>query len=129
MSEYEALTKMGIRNPDEIARYHLYSVDSTDTLRIVYNRKKGSFLPVSRKYRFPQIKRSVLVDGGTGKAQVMFESSAELRNAVAELDRLTKAKDAKSVSKETLANEIRLLEEDVNLRISRLKELVDQLPA
>lgn len=127
MKEYEALTKMGIQKPEEIVRYELYSVDQMDILRIIYDRKKGSLLPVTRKYRFPQIKKSTLVDSGTGKAQVMFESSAELRNAVAELDRLTKSKKSTVADKEALINEIRLMEEEVNARIGHIKRLVDQI--
>ncbi len=127
MMEYEALTKMGIRKPEEIVRYELYSVDQMDILRIIYDRKKGSLLPVTRKYRFPQLKKSTLVDSGSGQAQVMFESSAELRNAVAELDRLTKSKKSTMADKEALINEIRLMEEEVHARIGHIKRLVDQI--
>ena len=127
MIEYEALTKMGIQKPEEIVRYELYSVDQKDILRIIYDRKKGSFLPVTKKYRFPQIKKSTLVDSGSGQAQVIFESSAEVRNAVAELDRLTKGKKTSVEGKEALVNELRLMEEEVNARIGHLKNLIDQI--
>lgn len=125
--EYEALTKMGIQKPEEIVRYELYSVDQMDILRIIYDRKKGSLLPVTRKYRFPQLKKSTLVDSGSGQAQVMFESSAELRNAVAELDNLTKGKKSTMAGKEALVNEIRLMEEEVNARIGHIKNLIDKI--
>ncbi len=127
MIKYEALTKMGIQKPEEILRYELYSVDQMDILRIIYDRKKGSFLPVTKKYRFPQLKKSTLVDSGTGQAQVVFESSAEVRNAVAELDRLMKDKKTSVVGKEALVNELRLLEEEVNARIGHLKNLINQI--
>ena len=127
MIEYEALTKMGIQKPEEIVRYELYSVDQKDILRIIYDRKKGSFLPVTKKYRFPQIKKSTLVDSGSGQAQVIFESSAEVRNAVAELDRLMKGRKTSVAGKEALVNELRLMEEEVNARIGHLKNLIDQI--
>ena len=127
MIEYEALTKMGIQKPEEIVRYELYSVDQKDILRIIYDRKKGSFFPVTKKYRFPQIKKSTLVDSGSGQAQVIFESSAEVRNAVAELDRLMKGKKTSVAGKEALVNELRLMEEEVNARIGHLKSLIDQI--
>ncbi len=127
MSKHEALHSMGILRPEEISRYELYSVEEMDILRIIYNRKKGSFLPVTRKYRFPQVKRSVLVDGGTGKSQVMFESSAELRNAVAELDKLMASKKQIAGGKSALIDEVRLLEEDVAARIGHIKSLIDQM--
>ncbi len=127
MIEYEALTKMGIQKPEEIVRFELYSVDQMDILRIIYDRKKGSFLPVTKKYRFPQIKKSTLVDSGSGQAQVIFESSAEVRNAVAELDRLMKGRKTSVAGKEALVNELRLMEEEVNARIGHLKNLIDQI--
>ena len=127
MIEYEALTKMGIQKPEEIVRFELYSVDQTDILRIIYDRKKGSFLPVTKKYRFPQIKKSTLVDSGSGQAQVIFESSAEVRNAVAELDRLMKGRKTSVAGKDALVNELRLMEEEVNARIGHLKNLIDQI--
>ncbi len=127
MSKHEALTRMGVQNPDEIARYELYSVDHTDILRIIYDRQKGSFLPVTRKYRFPQLKKSTLVDSGTRETRVLFESSAELRAAVAELDGLMKQRKATSVGKEALVSEVRLLEEEVAARINHIKSLLDQL--
>ena len=127
MSKHEALTRMGVQNPDEIARYELYSVDHMDILRIIYDRQKGSILPVTRKYRFPQLKKSTLVDSGTRETRVLFESSAELRAAVAELDGLMKQRKATAVGKEALVSEVRLLEEEVAARINHIKSLLDQM--
>ena len=127
MSKHESLTRMGIQNPDEIARYELYSVENTDILRIIYDRKKGSILPVTRKYRFPQLKKSTLVDSGTRETRVLFESSAELRRAVAELDGLMKSRKSTAVGKEALVSEVRLLEEEVAARINHIKSLIDQM--
>lgn len=127
MSKYEALTSMGIQSPDEIARYELYSVDQTDILRIIYDRKKGSILPVTRKYRFPQLKKSTLVDSGTRETRVLYESSAELRNAVSELDDLMKSRKATSVGKEALVGEMRLLEVELTARINHIKNLIDRM--
>jgi hypothetical protein len=127
MSKHEALTRMGIQNPGEIARYELYSVDQMDILRIIYDRKKGSILPVVRKYRFPQIKKSTMVDSGTRKTQVLYESSAELRNAVADLDQLMKSRKDTAASKETLVHEVQLLEEEFALRVNYIKSLIDKM--
>ena len=118
---------MGIQNPGEIARYELYSVDQMDILRIIYDRKKGSILPVTRKYRFPQIKKSTMVDSGTRKTQVLYESSAELRRAVEELEGLLKARKSTTAGKEALVAEVRLLEEEMTARINYIKSLVDKM--
>lgn len=127
MSKYESLTSMGIQNPEEIARYELYSVNQADVLRVIYSRKKGSILPVTKKFFFPQIKKSTMVDSGTRQTQVLFESSAELRNAVAALDELMVKRETDSVRKNDLLNEVHLLEEDFAARINYLKLLIKQM--
>ncbi len=69
MSKYPKLTEMGIRHPEEIEKFAVYTVGKTDVLQIAYSRKKGSLLPVIRRYKFPQVKESVMVDSGTRKTQ------------------------------------------------------------
>lgn len=127
MSNFESLTRMGIQNPEDITRYELYSVNQMDVLRVIYDRKKGSILPVTKKYLFPQIKKSTMVDSGTRQTQVLFESSAELRNAVAALDELIVKREAVSVRKDDLLNDIQLLEEDFAARINHIKLLIKQM--
>ena len=118
---------MGIKNPKEIASYAVYAVDHEDVLRIVYDRKKGSILPVSRKYRFPQIKKSTMVDSGSRQTEVIFESSAEFRNAVAELSQLMDERGSSVELHKLVSEEIQLLEEDFSARIAHIKTLVDKL--
>lgn len=129
MSKYNALEAMGVKNPSEIARYEIYAVDvdHEDVLRIIYDRKKGSILPVSRKYRFPQIKKSTMVDSGSRKTEVIFESSAEFRNAVAELGQLIDLRGSSVELQKLVAEEIKYLEEDFAARIAHIKTLVDKL--
>ena len=111
MSKYEALWAMGIQHPAEIDRYALFMVNNTDILRIVYKRKKGSILPVSRSYKFPRLKKSTLVDSGTRKTEVLFESSQEFRNAVAELDDLLDTRYTADQARALIAEEVQHLEE------------------
>jgi len=127
MSTYKSLTAMGIQHPEEIARYTLYMTDNTDIVRIIYNRKKGSILPISRRYRFPRLKKSTLVDSGTRQTEVIFESSLEFRNALAELDQLMDSKKGKADVRKLIAEEVRLLEEEVALRIEYIKTLVQKI--
>ena len=127
MSDYPRLTEMGIQHPEEIEKFAVYTVGNTDILRVIYDRKKGSLLPVSRRYKFPQVKKSELVDGGTDHAQVMFESSGAFREALSVLDRLKsereKGQDIAALIKEAL----RHLEEDIALRTQYIESLVDRL--
>ena len=88
MSDYPKLTEMGVRHPLEIEKFAVHSAAQTDILQITYNRKKGSLLPVSRRYKFPRIKKSVVVDSGTRQTETMYESAPALRQALRELERL-----------------------------------------
>lgn len=127
MSKFEVLTAMGVKHPENIARYALFMVDNTDILRIVYARKKGSILPTSLNYRFLRIKKSVLVDSGTRRTEVIYESSLEFRNAVAELDKLMEAKKNTDDLEALINEEMRVLEEEVALRIDGIKSLVKRI--
>jgi len=128
MSRYTALTEMGIRNPEQIDRYALYMVDNTDILRIIYNRQKGSILPVSNKFKFPRIKKSMLVDSGTRQTEIIYESSPVFINAITELDRIMDAKKGKRNLGHLIEEEIHLLEEEVALRIEYIRSLVKNIP-
>ena len=100
--------------------------DNTDILRIIYDRKKGSILPVSRKYRFPRLKKSTLVDSGTRQTEVIYESSAEFRNAISELSDLMKSRQSSEEVRKLILEEIHALEEDVAARIHYIKSLVEK---
>ena len=127
MSEFQALTAMGVKHPEHIARYALYMVDNTDILRITFDRKKGSILPTSVNFRFPRIKKPALVDSGTRRTEMVYESSLEFRNAVAELDRLMEAKKSSEDLEELIEHEVHALEEEVALRIAGIKSLVKRI--
>ncbi len=127
MSKYPALDAMGIHNPEQIERFTTFMSDRTDILRITYNRKKGSILPVSKKYRFPQLKKSTMVDSGTRKTEVIFESSAEFRNAVAELGHLMDSHKSVEETRKLILAEIAILEEEVAAHIGYIKSLIDKI--
>ncbi len=127
MSKFPALSEMGIQNPEQIDRYALYMVNNTDILRIIYDRQKGSILPVSKKYKFARIKKSTLVDSGTRQTEIIYESAPAFRNAVSELDRIMDAKKDKRELGGLIEEEIRLLEEEVALRIEYIRTLVEKI--
>lgn len=127
MSEYQRLTQMGIQNPQQIEKFSVYTVEHTDILQITYDRKKGSLLPVSRRYKFPQQKKSVMVDSGTRKTQVVYESAGAFREALHELEQLKiKRAEGKDLAAQ-IKDEIRLLDEDISLRLQYIKTLLDKL--
>ena len=125
MSKYPALTAMGINNPHEVDRYALYMADNTDIIRVIYDRKKGSILPVSKKFR--RLNKSTLVDSGTRETRVLYESSLEFRNAVAELDDLLDHQHDADALRAVILDEVRGLEEDVAARSDHIRSLLEKL--
>jgi len=127
MSKYPKLAEMGIQNPEEIEKFAIYTVGNTDILQITYNRKKGSLLPVIRRYKFAQVKESVMVDSGTRKTQTIYSSTPAFREALHELEQLKQVREQGKDLKSLLEEELRLLQEDVSLRIDYMKTLINKM--
>ncbi len=127
MSDYPRLSEMGIKNPQEIEKFAVYTVNHTDILHVIYDRKKGSLLPVSRRYKFPQEKKSVLVDSGTRQTEVVYESVGAFREALHELEQLKRQREQGADFKSLIREELRLLDEDIALRLEYINRLVDKL--
>lgn len=127
MSDYPRLTDMGIQNPQEIEKFAVYTVGNTDILRIIYDRKKGSLLPVSRRYKFDQVKKSVLVDSGTRQTETLFESVPAFREALSELEKLKTEREKGLDLSKMIKEELKLLEEDIALRTQYINSLIDKL--
>jgi hypothetical protein len=127
MSNYPHLTEMGILNPQEIEKFAIYSTDKLDVLRIIYARKKGSLLPVSKNYKFPRVKKSHLVDSGTRDTAIIFESTEAFRSALHELEALKVNKSKGEDLAALILAEIQFLEEDIALRTEYIKSLVGKI--
>lgn len=127
MSNFKALERMGVTNPTQISRYSLQEINSVDILRVIYKRTKGSLLPVSRKYKFERTEKLMGADGGRDRSKIMYEISPFLQEVIGELSSIVKTKHSRSESKEIIMDEIGRLEEEMNTRISYLKNLVKEL--
>ena len=127
MSNYPHLTEMGILNPQEIEKFAVYSTDSLDVLRIIYERKKGSLRPFSKNFKFARVKKSVLVDSGTRETAVIFESTEAFRSALHELETLKIDKSKGEDLSALILAEIQYLEEDIALRTEYIKTLVGKI--
>jgi hypothetical protein len=127
MSKYPKLTEMGVQHPDEIEKFAVYTIGNTDVLRIIYDRKKGSLLPVSRRYKFPQVKESVLVDSGTRQTETLYKSTPAFREALHELEQLKSIREQGQDFAAMIREEVKLLEEDIALRTQYIQSLVDKL--
>ena len=126
MPEYKTLREMKVKRPDQIDRYSVQSVDNTDVLRIVYKRKKGSFLPESKRFRFPRIKKTSLADGGRRKIDVRWEVSPFLQKAVSELDHILDTEISEKRRRAIILDELRLLQEDAAHRIDYIRSLIEE---
>lgn len=127
MKNYPRLTEMGVQNPQQIEKFAVYTTDNLDVLHIIYERKKGSLLPVSRKYKFPQIKHSVMIDSGTRKTGMVYESTDAFREALHELEQIRVDRSESADLSALISEEIRLLEEDIKLRTEYIKSLVAKI--
>jgi len=131
MPEYKTLGEMKIRNPREIARYSVQTLehpdDHTDVLRIVYKRKKGSLLPESKRFRFPRIKKTAVEDSGTRKMDIRWEVSPFLQKAVSELDQILSTDLSKKETIKTILEEMRLLEDEAAHRIDYIRSLIKDI--
>jgi hypothetical protein len=127
MSNYPKLTEMGVQHPEEIEKFAIYTVGNTDILRIIYDRKKGSLLPISRRYKFPQVKKSVLVDSGTRQTETIYESTPAFREALHELELLKSEREKGLDLAAMIREELKHLEEDIALRTQYIHSLLDKL--
>ena len=127
MSEFPKLREMGVDHPREIEKFAFYTVGNHDILRIVYDRKKGSLLPVSKRYKFPRVKQSVLVDSGTRQTETLFESSGAFREALTELEQVIRERKHGTDVAAMIREEFRMLQEDIALRTQYIESLLDKL--
>ena len=127
MKNYPRLKEMGIQNPQQIEKFAVYTTDELDVLRVIYARKKGSLLPVSKNYKFARIKKSVMVDSGTRQTEIIYESDPAFREALSELEHLKIEKSQTDDLATLIAEEVRLLEEDIALRMEYIKSLTKKI--
>lgn len=127
MSNQSALKEMGVINPKEITNYSLRQEGRGDVLKIYYKRKKGSFLPSSRKYKFGRSSRMVVADSGKQEYKDIYEISPFLRKAVAELDAIVKLKEDVTDSKKRIIEEMEHLEKTVANKLRELRKQLEKL--
>ena len=131
MLEYKTLKEMKIKRPNQIDRCSVRTVEhpdeTTDVLRIVYKRKKGSLLPESQRFRFPRIKKTSIEDSGTRKMDIRWEISPFLQKAISELDQLISTDLSREDTIKLILDEMRRLEEDAAHRIDYIRSLIKEI--
>lgn len=127
MSKYPRLSEMGITHPQHIIKYSVNSIDYIDVLRIVYKRPKDSVLPETKTYKFARVQKAGVDKDGKPTGQMVMESHPCLRAAVEELKNVLKAKEEAVSIADAIVEELRLLEEDIDLRASYIRELAGKI--
>ncbi|NNF68001.1 MAG: DUF3461 family protein [Gammaproteobacteria bacterium] len=127
MTKYPKLKEMGVNHPQHIVKYSVNSVDFVDVLRIVYKRPKGSVLPETRTYKFPRLQKSPIGNDGKQKGAMVMDSDPCLRAAVEELKTILAERQEASTMADLILEELRLLEEDIDLRSNYIKDLVRKI--
>ena len=127
MSEYPTLSEMGINNPGEIERYSLNTTNNIDVLRVIYKRKKGSFLPTSKRFEFGRATRSVVADSGTEKTEMLHPISPFLQKAIKELDGLISSKKSNIEHAKLVKQELQRLHQDMASRLVYIESLIDEM--
>jgi hypothetical protein len=125
MKDYPRLSEMGIIHPDQIDKFMVNSISNCDVLRIIYSRRKGSLLPISRTYKFPRVQKYITEDNGKRQTSVM-ETNPELRSAIDELEDLLSVNEQKQDLTESILEQLELLEEDIAMRSESIKDLLKQ---
>ncbi len=127
MSKYPTLSEMGINNPGEIERYSLNTTNNIDVLRVVYKRKKGSFLPASKRFEFGRSKKSIVADSGTEKTEMLHVISPFLQDAISELDGIINAKKSNIEYAQLVKQELQHLHKDMASRLVYIESLIDEM--
>ena len=127
MSKFPTLSEMDINNPREIERYSLNTTNNIDVLRIVYKRKKGSFLPTSKRFEFGRSRKQIVADSGTGKTEISHVISPFLQKAVKELDEIISVKKSNIEYANLAKQELQRLHQDMASRLVYIESLIDEM--
>ena len=126
MSKFPTLSEMDIKNPEEIERYSLNSTNNIDILRIVYKRKKGSFLPTSKRFEFGRSTKQIVADGGTGETENLHVISPFLQKAMTELDGIIGTSKSNIEYANLVKQELQDLHQDMASRLIYIESLIDK---
>ncbi len=122
---YPALQNLGVNRPHEISGYTLSTHNDVDTLRIKYNRQKGSLLPTTKRFQFPRRPMAgvQIVPG----EPTMTEISPALESALEELSRLLSENTSIQDKKAELLSEIDEFESYIKTRLAEFRSEIKQL--
>lgn len=127
MANFPTLSEMGINNPGEIEHYSLSTTNNIDHLRIIYKRKKGSLLPISKRFEFGRASKTVMTDSGSQATEIVHDISPFLHKALQELDHLIDAKKSSIEHVKLVKQEMERLHKEIASGMAYIKSLVDEM--
>lgn len=121
---YPTLKAMGVMSPDQIVRYDLIDGElHDDILRLRYQRPAGSFLPVTRIYRFARTPRAS--DSAAG--MVDYEIAPTLSAALLELDAIVADKSERKVAIADIRARLSALDGEIRSELKSLQVALKKL--
>ena len=128
MSNFPALTEMGIKGFDEISHYSLrQDRKDRDILKITYKRKKGSFLPHHKTFKFGRSSKMISDSESPNGSKEIFDISPFLQKVVAELDSIIDTKHNDSDKITLLLKRLKQLEKDVQYTSEEIRTLLKSM--
>lgn len=128
MTSYPTLTEMDISRAEEIRHYTLHQErGNIDVLKVFYKRKKGSFLPERKTFRFGRSAKMISTGNIAKPNQEVFEISPFLLKAIAELDGLLKARDSVVDKKQHIIDRMAQIEQEIQSGHEEMRSLLKDL--
>ncbi|PID44402.1 MAG: hypothetical protein CSB47_11210 [Proteobacteria bacterium] len=127
MSKYPTLAEMDITRTEEIRHYTLHQEGKKDVLKIYYKRKKGSFLPERKTFKFGRSVKAVTTGNQDNPVQEVYEISPFLLKALSELDTLLKKHDSVVDKKQHIIERMQQIENEIRSSHEEIRSLLDEL--
>ena len=128
MSNFPALSEMDISRFDEISHYTLrQDRKDRDVLRIYYKRKKGSFLPDRKTFRFGRAAKMIAEDSAPNGSIEVFEISPHVLKVTAELDSIVKQHHSGEDQLKLLLRRVDQLETEVQGATEEIRAIIKSL--
>lgn len=128
MSQYPSLTEMDVTRPDQIKHYTLHiEQNNIDVLKIFYERKKGSFLPERKTFRFGRSVKMMATGDRNNPTSPVSEISPFLLAAISELDSIVSDHNSVVNMKEHALERLTQLEQEIASAHEEIRTLLKKL--
>lgn len=127
MSSYPTLAEMDISRAEEIRHYTLHQEGKRDVLKVFYKRKKGSFLPERKTFKFGRSAKMIATGDNNNPSREIHEISPFLLKAISELDSLLKSHDSVVDKKQHIIDRMEQIEQEIKSSHDEIRSLLNEL--